>query len=203
MFDSINAAYLDRRKAIKDNSFILESVLEVEETLPGSEEELEDITDPDSVPEDVYKALDKELDRIVSDPNYDDTEAAELMDDDVDEDEIDDSVLDAIVDEAAEVWELSEMAKVPNEYKLGAAGGALVGAITGAKRDIKKARHKKAMESEEVQNAMKKRDEADKEVEKNIARSTSTRHIPGEFKTAMRYNANTGHNMYNTHYDQY
>ena len=88
MFRNLNEAYLAAKREDQDNRFIMEAVLDVEETLPGSDTEMDDITDVDSVPEDVYAALDKELDRIVSDPNYDDTEIGEMVDDDFDEDEI-------------------------------------------------------------------------------------------------------------------
>ena len=105
MFPTINAEYLAAKRADAANQFILESVLDVDETLPGSDEELENLVDPDSVPEDVYAKLDKELDKIVEDPNYDDTEAEEMLDDDFDVDDISDAELDAIVDEAVNMMD--------------------------------------------------------------------------------------------------
>lgn len=101
MFKRINEEFNARKRAKREERFILESVLDVEEVLPGSEEEMEDVTDVDSVPEDVYKKIDAELEKIVSDPNYDDTEADEMADDDIygDVDSVPDEV-EAIIDEA-------------------------------------------------------------------------------------------------------
>lgn len=100
MFPTINAAYNAAKKSDFDHQLILESILDVDETIPGSEEELDDIVDSDSVPADVYAKIDKELDKIVSSPDYDDTEVEEMMDDDFDVDDISDAEIDAIIDEA-------------------------------------------------------------------------------------------------------
>jgi len=105
MFGNINKEYNAKKRAKKENQFITESVLGVEEILPGSEEEMDDITDVDSVPEEVYKKIDAELDKIVNDPNYDDSEADELADDDLGEDDEDDEAIDAIVNEAVDGWD--------------------------------------------------------------------------------------------------
>lgn len=118
MFKTINDEFNHALKNKAANKFIVESVLAAEEVLPGSEEEMEDVTDVDSIPDDVYKKLDSELDKIVNDPKYDDTEAEELLDDDdYDEDNdtgIDDSELDAIVNEAADSWYDDENIHHPN-----------------------------------------------------------------------------------------
>lgn len=106
MFKSINGAYNAAKRAKRENELIAESVLGIEEVLPGSEEEMDDVTDVDSVPEEVYKKIDAELDKIVSDPNYDDSEADELMDDDFD-DEDENPEIDAILDEAVSDWNVS------------------------------------------------------------------------------------------------
>jgi len=105
LFPTINAEYRAAKRADADNSLILESVLDVDETLPGSDEEMESIVDPDSVPDDVYAKIDKELDKIVEDPSYDDTEAEEMLDDDFDVDDISDAEIDAIMDEAVAMME--------------------------------------------------------------------------------------------------
>jgi len=104
MFRSVNDAYERARRNRANDRFIVESVMDVDEVLPGSDEETDDLIDTDSVPEDAYKKLDAELDKLVSDPNYDDTEAEEMADgdDDFDEDDIDDADLDAVIDEAVE-----------------------------------------------------------------------------------------------------
>ena len=108
MFPTINAEYLAAKRADAENRFILESVLDVDETLPGSDEEMESIVDPDSVPDDVYAKIDKELDKIVEDPDYDDTEAEEMLDDDFDVDDISDAEIDAIMDEAITMMDLKD-----------------------------------------------------------------------------------------------
>lgn len=105
MFGNINKDYSAKKRAKKENQFIAESVLGIEEVLPGSEEEMADMIDVDSVPDEVYKKIDAELDKIVSDPNYDDSEADELADDDLGEDDEDDEAIDAIVNEAVNGWD--------------------------------------------------------------------------------------------------
>ncbi|MCM1230071.1 MAG: hypothetical protein NC489_08060 [Ruminococcus flavefaciens] len=104
MFGTINRLFRSEKLSLKDRRTILESVLGIDEVLPGSDEELEDNVDVDSVPEDAYKKLDAALDKIVEDPNYDDTEAEELADEDFDEDEIDDADLDAVINETCGAW---------------------------------------------------------------------------------------------------
>ena len=101
MFKSINEAFNKRKADILSRERLLESVLEVEEVMPGSEDEMDDVIDADSVPDDVYKKLDAELDKIVDDPNYDDSEIEEMIDDD---DEVSDEEIEAIMDEACNAW---------------------------------------------------------------------------------------------------
>lgn len=101
MFKSINEAFNKRKADILSRERLLESVLEVEEVMPGSEDEMDDVVDADSVPDDVYKKLDAELDKIVDDPNYDDSEIEEMIDDD---DEVSDEEIEAIMDEACNAW---------------------------------------------------------------------------------------------------
>ena len=106
MFDSINAAFNRAKNDIAEHNFIVESVLDVEEVLPGSEEEMDDEVDVDSVPDDVYAKIDKVIDKYVSSDKYDDTEAEELMDDDDYEDvDVSDEEINAIVSEAVSLWE--------------------------------------------------------------------------------------------------
>lgn len=101
MFKSINEAFNKRKADILSRERLLESVLEVEEVMPGSEDEMDDVVDADSVPSDVYKKLDAELDKIVDDPDYDDSEIEEMIDDD---DEVSDEEIEAIMDEACNAW---------------------------------------------------------------------------------------------------
>lgn len=109
MFDSINAAFNHAKDDIAEHNFIVESVLDVEEVLPGSEEEMDDEVDVDSVPDDVYAKIDKVIDKYVSSDKYDDTEAEELVDDDDYEDvDVPDEEINAIVSEAVSLWESSD-----------------------------------------------------------------------------------------------
>lgn len=109
MFDSINAAFNHAKNDIAEHNFIVESVLDVEEVLPGSEEEMDDEVDVDSVPDDVYAKIDKVIDKYVSSDKYDDTEAEELVDDDEYEDvDVSDEEINAIVSEAVSLWESSD-----------------------------------------------------------------------------------------------
>lgn len=104
MFNAINSRFRAEKLAQKDRHTILEAVLGVEEVIPGSDDELEDSIDVDSVPEDAYKKLDAALDKIVDDPDYDDTEASEMADENFDEDEISDEELEAVITEACGAW---------------------------------------------------------------------------------------------------
>lgn len=119
MFTSINSEYNKKKNAGKADQFIVESVLAVDEVLPGSEEEFDDIVDTDSIPDEVYNKIDAELNKIISDPNYDDIEAEELVDGD---DDIDDSALDAIVDECANAWYDNENINHPDKSRQEAMG---------------------------------------------------------------------------------
>ena len=100
MLEEINKQYNNEKKNASEEQFITESVLEVEDVVPGSEEEMDDVVDVDSVPDDVYTKVDQALDKLISDKDYDDVEADELLDDDMDEDEVSDADLEAIMDEA-------------------------------------------------------------------------------------------------------
>lgn len=106
MFSSVTKAYNAARKKWADNKFIVEAVVDVDEVLPGSDEEIDDQIDTDSVPDEAYRKIDAELDKLVSSPDYDDTEIEEMSDDDdeYDESEVDDAELDAIVDEACDQY---------------------------------------------------------------------------------------------------
>lgn len=106
MFKSINEQYRREKKRLAENAFILESVLDVEEVIPGSDEELDSVVDTDSVPDEAYRKVDDVLERIVTAPDYDDTEAEEMVDDDdgLEDDEELDGELDAIIDETQGLW---------------------------------------------------------------------------------------------------
>ena len=102
MFESINRQFEEAKRSRADQDLILESVLEVDEVIPGSDDELEAQVDVDSVPDDVYKKIDAELEKIVSAPDYDDTEAEELYDEE--DEEFTDAEIDAVITEACGAW---------------------------------------------------------------------------------------------------
>lgn len=105
MFSSINKGIIAAKRSAADHALINEAVLDVDEDIiPGSEEELDDVVDPDSVPDEVYQHLDKELDKMIAKDGYDDADAEELVDDDVDEDELSDGEIDAVISEACGSW---------------------------------------------------------------------------------------------------
>ena len=114
MLDEINARYMEKKNSEKADRFIVESTLDVEEVIPGSEEEMEDVVDADSIPDDVYKRVDAELDKIVNDPNFNDDDIEDLVDDDISEDEIDDDAIEAVIDEACGAWYDNEGIGHPN-----------------------------------------------------------------------------------------
>lgn len=109
MFGEINRRFNKAKKNEEENRFIIESTLEVEEVLPGSEDEFDDEVDVDSVPEDVYREIDKKLDELISKGDYDDEEIEEMVDedDDFDDDDFDIKVEEAI-DEAVNRWIMNE-----------------------------------------------------------------------------------------------
>ena len=104
MFNTIGEQFRAEKKDRAERAFLTESVLGVEEVLPGSEDEMEDAVDVDSVPQEVYAKLDAELDKIVDDPDYDDTEADEMIDDD----DFSDDEIEAVINEACDAWEDDE-----------------------------------------------------------------------------------------------
>lgn len=109
MFGEINRRFNKAKRDAEEHRFIVESTLEVEEVLPGSEDEYDDEIDVDSVPEDVYKEIDKKLDELISKGDYDDEEIEEMMDDDddVDDDEFDIKV-EEVVNEGINTWIMNE-----------------------------------------------------------------------------------------------
>lgn len=117
MLGEINSRYMEKKNTEKADRFIMEAVLDVEEVLPGSEDEMDDVVDVDSIPDDVYKKIDAELEKIVNDPNFNDDDIEELVDDDVDENDVDDDAIEAIIDEACSAWYDDEGIGHPNTTK--------------------------------------------------------------------------------------
>lgn len=116
MLKSINEEFNRAKQNVADDAFILEAVLDTEEVLPGSEEEIDDVVDADSVPDDVYKQIDKALDNLIGKDSYDDSDVESLLDDDddVSDEEISDEELDALINENAGAWVDPEGIGAPN-----------------------------------------------------------------------------------------
>lgn len=109
MFGEINRRFNKAKKNAEENRFIVESTLDVEEVLPGSEDEFDDEIDVDSVPEDIYKEIDKKLDELISKGDYDDEEIEEMVDEDDDFDDDDfDIKVEEVVNEAIDRWVMNE-----------------------------------------------------------------------------------------------
>ena len=107
MLKAINDQFNAKKNSLQADQFIVETTLDVEEVLPGSEEEIDDLVDVDSVPDEIYKKVDSALEKLLTDKGYDDTEVEELIDED---DDIDDEEIDVAIDEAVgdEAWEDDE-----------------------------------------------------------------------------------------------
>ena len=104
MLGKINDAFNAKKAAAANDRFIAEAAMDVEEILPGSDEEMEDLVDTDSVPDEVYRKVDAALEKLISDEKYDDTEVEELIDDD-DVDDSENPEIDAIITDAADEME--------------------------------------------------------------------------------------------------
>ena len=115
MLEAINKGINAAKQSEKDHELISESVLDVDEVIPGSEEEIDDIIDVDSVPDEVYKRVDDALDKLIAREGYDDTDVEEMMEEDIDdEDGPSDAEIEAVVNEAANAWVDDEGIGHPN-----------------------------------------------------------------------------------------
>lgn len=104
MLSGVNAQYRNKLANTKNNAFIVESVLDVDEVMPGSDEELDDLIDVESIPPEVYEKVDQALDKLIGDDGIDDDEIEELIDDDDDLDDEAFEELDAVINEASNAW---------------------------------------------------------------------------------------------------
>ena len=105
MFNTINSMYASKKRSILEDAFIVESVLGDNAELDLESEDFDDFIDTESIPDDVYKKLDSALDKIVSDPNYDDTEVEEMADDDLGLNLGENrNIINTIIDEACDQW---------------------------------------------------------------------------------------------------
>lgn len=99
MFASVNEKYKALKAEEANNRFIVESVVG-DETVPFIDDEDEAIVDSDSVDEKAVDDVDKILDKLVNDENYDDEDIDDLLDDEDGEglDELDSTIDAAEVD---------------------------------------------------------------------------------------------------------
>lgn len=119
MFSEINKKIHAEKAHASELRFIMEASMEIEDVLPGSDQEIEDVIDVDSVPDNAMSELDKVLDKIVDDPNYDDTEISDMIngDDDGDESGVDisEDEIEAALNEAVVAWTDDENIHHPNK----------------------------------------------------------------------------------------
>ena len=80
MFDFYSSKYRPEKQKNSDLQFIFESVLEEDPMDP--EADIDDTIDTDSIPPEVMSKINKEIDRLISDKDYDDSEIDELLDED-------------------------------------------------------------------------------------------------------------------------
>ena len=106
MFKAINDGFIAMKRDLHAHRFITEAVTEddeiVEELTGGDDGDYEDMIDTDSIPDELYDKIDAELDKIVTNPDYDDDEVEEMADDN-DMDGSDDEtveVMDNLIGEA-------------------------------------------------------------------------------------------------------
>lgn len=80
MFDFYSSKYRTEKQKNADMQFIFESVIEDDPMDP--EIDIDDTIDTESIPPEVMSKIDKEIDRLISNKDYDDSEIDELVDDD-------------------------------------------------------------------------------------------------------------------------
>ena len=96
MLGEINKAFNSAKNNDKERRFMLESVLDDDELI-GGDDDMEDVVDADSIPDDVYKRVDAALDKMIGD-GIDDTEVEEMVDDDMSD--INSEDIDLVITEA-------------------------------------------------------------------------------------------------------
>ena len=120
MLGEINTAFNSARANKRNDQFIIESVLceadelVVQSVIPGSDEELDDVIDVDSISDADYQKLDRAMEEIIGE-GLDDDEIDELLDGD-DEDDMDErfNALNALIEETANLWYDDENLRHPN-----------------------------------------------------------------------------------------
>lgn len=110
MLQGVNNAFNSAKRAAREDQFILESVLGEDDILNEMDDDMDDIVDVDSVPNEVMSKVDAALDKIIGN-GIDDEEIDEMLDDDIE----DEDNIDIAITEACGAWYDDEAIGHPNK----------------------------------------------------------------------------------------
>ena len=110
MLQGVNNAFNSVKRAAREDQFILESVLGEDDILNEMDDDMDDIVDVDSVPNEVMSKVDAALDKIIGN-GIDDEEIDEMLDDDIE----DEDSIDIAITEACGAWYDDEAIGHPNK----------------------------------------------------------------------------------------
>lgn len=110
MLQGVNNAFNSAKRAAREDQFILESVLGEDDILNEMDDDMDDIVDVDSVPNEVMSKVDAALDKIIGN-GIDDEEIDEMLDDDIE----DENSIDIAITEACGAWYDDEAIGHPNK----------------------------------------------------------------------------------------
>lgn len=112
MLQGVNNAFNSGKRAAREDQFILESVLGNDDDILNEmdDEDMDDIVDVDSVPNEVMSKVDAALDKIIGN-GIDDEEIDEMLDDDIE----DEDSIDIAITEACGAWYDDEAIGHPNK----------------------------------------------------------------------------------------
>ena len=110
MLQGVNNAFNSAKRAAREDQFILESVLGEDDILNEMDDDMDDIVDVDSVPNEVMSKVDAALDKIIGN-GIDDEEIDEMLDDDIE----DEDSIDIAITEACGAWYDCEAIGHPNK----------------------------------------------------------------------------------------
>lgn len=110
MLQGVNNAFNSAKRAAREDQFILESVLGEDDILNEMDDDMDDIVDVDSVPNEVMSKVDAALDKIIGN-GIDDEEIDEMLDDDIE----DEDSIDIAITEACGAWYDDEAIGHPNK----------------------------------------------------------------------------------------
>ena len=110
MLQGVNNAFNSGKRAAREDQFILESVLGEDDILNEMDDDMDDIVDVDSVPNEVMSKVDAALDKIIGN-GIDDEEIDEMLDDDIE----DEDSIDIAITEACGAWYDDEAIGHPNK----------------------------------------------------------------------------------------